>query len=206
MKEELKDIKNNIEIMNLIKYCQGYIKLVNPSFNRFRINTDPIEEKYLSTDILYQDSDEEDEFEINLKEFYENDPKNVPEEAKEEYGKQKELAQQLEQIKNRFNISEYTKQVNLNFGYFKVEVPEPEIDEFSEDDTEEDKPKKKKSDIYPLFSLPIKVIADRQFSIKLKDVNIIPNIGFLFDVLGEEKFYEFADFINKQEIEGALRF
>ncbi len=53
--------------------------------------------------------------------------------------------------------------------------------------------------------MPIEILSDRKFSIKLQDTNIIPNIGFLFDVLGEEKFYEFADFINRQEIEGNLR-
>lgn len=207
MKEELKNIRSNIEIMNLIKYCQGYIKLVNPSFNRFRINTDALDEEYLSTEILYQGSGEEDTFEINFDEFYSYDPKKVPEEKQEEYEKQKELAQQLEEIKNRFKISEYTKQINLNFGYFKVEIPEPEIDEFSENESGETKirTKKKGDGIYPLFSLPIEIIADRKFSIKLQDVNVIPNIGFLFDVLGESKFYEFADFVNKQEIEGNLR-
>lgn len=204
MKEKLKNITSTIEIKNFIKYCQGYIKLVNPSFNRFRINTDPIDKKYLSPDILYNDYGEEDSFEFNFPEFYEFNPKNIPEGSKEEYEKQKELAQQLEQLKNRFKISEFTKQTNLNFGYFKVEIPESAVDEFSEDE-EEKEIKKKKDDIYPLFSLPIEIIAERKFFVKLQDVNIIPNIGFLYDVLGEEKFYEFADYVNRQEIDGNLK-
>lgn len=204
MKEELKNIHSDIEIMNFIRYCQGYIKLVNPSFSRFRVNSDAIDEKYLSTNLLYEIGEEEDTYEINLEEFYKYDPKKVPEEAKQEYEAQKELAQQLEEIKNRFKISEYTKQTNLNFGYFKVEIPEPEIDE-SEEDKESGRIKNKNNGIYPLFSLPVEIVADRKFSIKLQDNNITPNIGFLFDVLGEEKFYEFADFVNRLEVEGSLR-
>lgn len=205
MKKELENLKSNIEIMNLIKYCQGYIKLVNPSFNRFRITTDSIDSKYLSTNILNSGSGEEEDFEINLPEFYEYDPKDVPQDLKEEYDLQKSLALQLEQISNRFKISEYTKQINLNFGYFKVELPEPEIDEYSEDEEKAPVSKKIKNDVYPLFSIPIEITLGRKISIKLQDVNIIPNIGFLFDVLGEEKFYSFSDFINRQEIEGNLR-
>jgi len=206
MKEELENLKNDIKVNDLIKYCQGYIKLVNPSVNRFKVFTNPIDEKYLSPSILFSETeDESDTFEVNLSEFYQYEPKNLPDEVKEEYKKQKDLAQELEDIKNRFKISEYTKQINLNFGYFKVEIPEPDSEDFEDEEQKEQKSKKtKKADLYPLFALPIEITTDKKFFIKIIDDNVIPNIGFLFNVLGEDGFYEFADFVNKQEIEGNL--
>lgn len=196
---------STISLKNLLKYCLGYVKLINPSLSRYKLSTDPIDETILSPDELFAfNPNEEAEILLNLKEFYELNPKDLTDENKEAYLKQKSLALKLEEIKNKFKVDEYTKQINLNFGYFKVEVPEDE--NIAEEDQENSKPKtRSKNDIYPLFSIPVEItFTNNKYYLGILDHNVIPNIGFLQDVLKEETYFDFVDFISQLEIDGQL--
>lgn len=191
-------------ITDLLKYCLGYIKLINPASARLKLFTDPLDEPIFNTSFMFDlNPSEETNLLINLKEFYELNPKDVTEEIEVTYLKQKSLAIRLEEIKNKYKVDEFTKQITLNFGYFKVEIPaETDIEE----DTEE-QPKKNKqgNNHFPLFSIPVEILLrDNKYYLNILDQNIIPNLGFLQDVLGEESYFDFADFVNQIEIGGNL--
>lgn len=190
-------------ISDLLKYCLGYIKLINPASARLKLFTDPLDEAIFNTSFMFDlNPAEETSLLINLKEFYEINPKDVTEEIEATWLKQKSLAVRLEEIKNKYKVDEFTKQITLNFGYFKVEIPEEtEIEE----ELEEQSKKKKQGDHFPLFSIPVEIqLRDNKYYLNVLDQNIIPNLGFLQDVLGEESYFDFADFVNQIEIGGSL--
>lgn len=190
-------------ISDLLKYCLGYIKLINPASIRFKLSTDALDETIFDTSFMFNlNPAEETSLLINLKEFYELNSKDVTQEVEATYLKQKSMAIKLEEIKNKYKVDEYTKQVTLNFGYFMVEVPEEtEIEE----DLDEQPKKRKQSNHFPLFSIPIEIqLRDNKYYLNVLDQNILPNLGFLQDVLGEESYYDFSDFVNQIEIEGNL--
>lgn len=191
------------KIKDLLKYCLGYIKLINPASARLKLFTDPLDETIFNTSFMFDlNPAEETSLLINLKEFYEINPKDVTEEIEATWLKQKSLAVRLEEIKNKYKVDEFTKQITLNFGYFKVEIPEEtEIEE----ELEEQPKKKKQGDHFPLFSIPVEIqLRDNKYYLNILDQNVIPNLGFLQDVLGEESYFDFADFVNQIEIEGSL--
>jgi len=200
-------MNNKVSLKNLINYCFGYIKLVNPSFNRFRIYTEPIDDKYLSTSIINNPDFVEDSIlPLEFEDFYEKDQSTelLDGEIENEYLKQRELVLKINEIKDKYIINEYTKQINLNYGYFKLEVYEPNIDDLLEEEILKQE-KKLIIDKYPLFSIPIEIINERnRYYIKFLDANLIPNLGFLQDILGQNRFYEFVGFINKMELDGKL--
>lgn len=199
------DISKNSSpnISDLLKYCLGYIKLINPAAARLKLFTDPLDETIFDTSFMFNlNPAEETSLLINLKEFYEINPKDVTELVEATWLKQKSIALRLEEIKNKYKLDEFTKQVTLNFGYFKVEIPE---DTEIEEDEEEEQKKKKQGDHFPLFSIPVEIqLRDNKYYLNILDQNIIPNLGFLQDVLGEESYFDFADFVNQIEIEGSL--
>lgn len=197
---------SEIKIGNFIKYCQEYIKLTNPSLNRFQVYTDPIKEEYLSMSIIFSSADcgsYDEPISINLPVFYEYTPQNIPEEFQEEYNVQKKLAQNIDSIQNKFQINEYTKQVTLNFGFFKIEtVEENEIEQEDGSMVTEQKNKVEKK---ALFLLPIEIISGKKISIKILEDRVIPNTSFLYNILGEKRYYEFLDEINQSEEGGKFK-
>ncbi|MEK7508469.1 MAG: hypothetical protein AAB568_01290 [Patescibacteria group bacterium] len=89
---------NNLS--NFIKYCLGYVKLT-------RERTVLVQQKYsvsLPTDffgllgLLNGDTDEKIAEPIDLRTFYKYDPKDVPKEEIDDYKKEKELANKIEDI------------------------------------------------------------------------------------------------------------
>lgn len=189
----------------LLKYCLGYVKLINPAFSRYKVYTDPIDSEILDSNFLFTlDTNDNSSLLLNLKEFYGLNPKDLTDENKDKYLKQKELATKLEEIKNKYKVGEYTKQIILNFGYFYVEIPENQnlVDDISEND---ESPVKIKSDFHPLFSIPIEIdVKNGKYYLEILDQNVIPNLGFLQDLLGEDAYYEFSDFVNQLEINDDL--
>lgn len=179
------DINKNgsqTNISDLLKYCLGYIKLVNPSSARLKLFTDPLDESIFDTSFMFNlNPAEETSLLINLKEFYEINPKDVTEEVETTWLKQKSIALRLEEIKNKYKVDEFTKQVTLNFGYFKVEIPEET--EIQEDEEEQPK-KKKQGNHFPLFSIPVEIqLIDNKYYLNVLDQNLVPNLGFLQDVI-----------------------
>lgn len=185
---EIMQIKagEDYSLENFIKYCLGYIGLINPAFSRYRVFTEPLDGSVLDPEFIFNlDVNETDVLPINLTEFYGLNPNELNEETERAYFKQKALAQKIEEIKNKYKVNEYTKQITLNFGYFKVEIREDESLKEEEDDDEVKKPVKPISQYYPLFSLPIGIFLrnNKYYNIKLLDSNIMPNLGFLQNVL-----------------------
>lgn len=193
---------SHTNLRDLLNYSLGYIKLINPSFSRYRIFTETLTSDILDPTSIFSTEHQEDQILLHLNEFYELTPKELTEENREKYLAQKALAKKLEEIRNRYKIDEYTKQINLNFGYFNVEVPE-DINLADQDDEFNKSPKKQND--HPLFSIPIEItVINGKYYIHFLDQNITPNIGFLQNILQESSYYEFSDLINHLENESQL--
>jgi len=199
--------RNSLSLKNLLQYCLGYVKLINPALSRYKIFTDPINPDYLDSNSFFSlDLSSNSRLPLNLKEFYNINPKDLDEDNKAIYEEQKRLATKLEEIKNKHRIDEYTKQINLNFGYFTVEVPDTEsfVDGENADNTDENDIKYKIGE-FPLFFVPVDIVVlSTKYYLEILDNHIIPNIGFLHDVLGEDAYFEFSSFINQLEIDEKL--
>lgn len=199
------------ELSNYIKYCLGYVRIT-------REKTAVAQQKYsvnLPTEyfeligLLNGDTDGNLGELINLETFYKYDPKKVPKEEKEDYEKEKAFANKIEDIYNKYQNDQFTKQIVLNFGYFEVELPIEEngvLD--SEEDEEEIKEIKTKTDRYPLFSLPIKIEKDitksgvGKYYVYGVDPEVQVNIGVLESILGDDLYFQLLDEMGKYEIDG----
>ncbi|MDP3057078.1 MAG: AAA domain-containing protein [bacterium] len=204
---------NNLS--NFIKYCLGYIKLT-------RAHTILAQQKYsviLPAELfgllglLNGDTDEKIAELIDLKTFYKYDPKDVPKDEMDEYEKEKELANKIDDIYSKYKNDQYTKQIILSFGYFEIEIPiESNGDIISSEEQEEnveEKPVKTKIDRYPLFSLPVKIEQEfnkktgaKEYSIYFVDPEVQVNIGMLEPILGEDLYFQLLEEMGKYEIEG----
>lgn len=198
------DSKNSLSLKNLLQYCLGYVKLINPALSRYKIFTDPINADFLDPNSFFDlDLTTNSKLLLNLKEFYDINPKDLDEDNRTIYEEQKTLATKLEEVKNKHKIDEYTKQINLNFGYFTVEVPDTES--FVDGEGTENNDIKYKTGEFPLFFVPIDIVViNTKYYLEILDHHIIPNIGFLQDVLGEDAYFEFSSFINQLEIDEKL--
>ena len=195
------------ELTNFIKYCLGYVKLTRQrtiasqqrhkadlSGDYFDLN------KLLSLDI--EDSNGREL--INLKGFYSIDPNDVPENARVEWEKEKALANKIDEIYSKYKNSSFTKQVFINFGYFKIEIPFEPSDSTDEYDQEDVSETLLKVDKYPLFSMPVmiekEIIGDAaKYFLVPVDTDIQINIGILENVLGENSYYQLVEEIGKYE-------
>ncbi len=201
---------NNLS--NFIKYCLGYVKLT-------REHTVLAQQKYsvnLPTEffgllgLLNGDTDEKVGELIDLKTFYKYDPKDVPKDEIDEYEKEKELANKIDDIYSKYRNDQYTKQIILSFGYFEIEIPiESNGDIISPEEQEdtEEKPVKTKIDRYPLFSLPVKIEQEfnkktgaKEYSIYFVDPEVQVNIGMLEPILGEDLYFQLLEEMGKYEI------
>ncbi len=198
------------ELLNYIKYCLGYVRIT-------REKTTVTQQKYsvnLPTEyfelvgLLNGDTDGNLGELINLETFYKYDPKKVSKEEKEDYEKEKAFANKIEDIYNKYQNDQFTKQIVLNFGYFEVELPIEEngiLD--SEEDEEENKEIKTKIDRYPLFSLPIKIEKEisksgvGKYHVYAIDPEIQVNIGVLESILGDDLYFQLLDEMGKYEID-----
>jgi very-short-patch-repair endonuclease len=148
---------------------------------------------------------------INLETFYNYDPKKVPEEEQEQYEKEKEFANKIEDIYNKHKNDQFTKQVVLNFGYFEVELP-IETDDTVDLEAEEGMPPppKTKIDRYPLFALPVRIEKEitkagvGKYFIYALDPEVQVNIGALELILGEDLYFQLLEEMGKYEVEGQL--
>ena len=113
------------QLSNYIKYCLGYIKLTRErtvaAQQKDSVN---IAKKYFNLEGLLNGETDGNLGElVALETFYSYDPKKVPEEKKDEYTKEKELANKLDNIYQKFQNDPFTKQIIFSFGYFEIELP-----------------------------------------------------------------------------------
>lgn len=91
-------------LLNFIKYCLGYVKITREkrilSQQKYSVGL-PMEYFGLSG-LLNGDTDGKLDELINLKLFYKYDPKDVPENEIDSYEKEKELANNIEDIYNKY--------------------------------------------------------------------------------------------------------
>src|SRR3989338_4282245 len=104
-------------LLNFIKYCLGYVKLTRQrttlAQQRYSVNLPADFFELLK--LLNGNTDGEVAELINLETFYKYDPREVPEDEADNYEKEKELANKIENIYNKYRNDQYTKQVILSF-------------------------------------------------------------------------------------------
>ena len=124
-----------MELTDYIKYCLGYINLTRrKALSDQQKNSAIIPKEHFSLlGLLNGDLDGNVAEPILLNTFYALDPKNIPQEQKVQYEKEKQLANKIEDIYNAYRNDQFTKQVILSFGYFEIELPIVPDDEQPED-------------------------------------------------------------------------
>jgi len=202
-------------LSNFIKYCLGYVKLTRERtvFAQQKYSVNLPGEYFGLAGLLNGDVDEKLGELVDLKTFYKYDPKDVPEEELDNYEKEKELANKIDDIYSKYRNDEYTKQITLSFGYFEVEIPiennsDVILSEEQEEDAE-DKTIKTKIDRYPLFSLPVKIEQEfnrktgaKEYSVYFVDTEVQVNIGILEPMLGEDLYFQLLGEMGGYEMAG----
>ena len=202
-------------LANFIKYCLGYIKLTRqPSFLSQTKSAVKLPEYCFDLkELLESETNENIGKLINLETFYSFDPKNIPEEVRKRYNKEKTIAKKIDEIYNKGRNDPYTKQIVFSFGYYEIEVPieEEKIElrpDYLEGENENREPAAK-IDRFPLFSLPINIkkVSEKgaaKYFIKPIDTEIQVDINILADILGEDRYYELIEKFGKYEVKGDL--
>lgn len=202
-------------LVNFIKYCLGYVKVTRErtvaAQQKYSVNLP--EEYFELIGLLNGDTDGNVGELINLETFYAYDPKEVPKTKIELYEKEKEFANKVEDICNKYRNDQFTKEIIFNFGYFEIEIPiATNSDTFDLEDNEEEEAKsiRKKIDRFPLFALPVrieKVISKSgvgKYYIYAVDPDVQVNIAMLESILGEDLYFQLLEEMGKYEIEGRL--
>lgn len=202
------------DLLNFIKYCLGYVKLTRDRTfaSQQRLSVNLPKEHFGLVGLLNGETDGNLGESINLETFYKYDPKDVPEESEAQYEIEKEFANKIEDIYNKYRNDQFTKQVIFNFGYFEIELPvinENDIEVANGTPEEEVEPAKTKIDRYPLFSLPVRIEKDNKdgvgrYYIYSVDPEVQVNIAMLQDILGEDLYFQLLEEMGKYEVEGRL--
>ena len=203
-------------LANFIKYCLGYVKLTRERtvVAQQKYSVELPKEHFGLLGLLNGDIDGGIGELINLDTFYSYDPKEVPKSKKEQYEKEKELANKIEDIYNKYRNDQFTKQIVFNFGYFEIEIPiesnSDTVDLENGEEVEEAAPLKTKIDRYPLLALPIKIEKEiskggvGKYYAYSVDPDIQVNIGMLESILGQDLYFQLLEEMGKYEIEGRL--
>ena len=98
-------------LSNYIKYCLGYIKITKEKTilaqQKYSVNLPA--EFFGLRDLLNGDTDDKIGELINLKTFYKYDPKDIPEKELKQYEYEKELANKIEDIYNKYRDRKSTR-------------------------------------------------------------------------------------------------
>lgn len=201
-------------MLNFIKYCLGYVKLTRQrgflAQQKYAVN---LPQEYLGLQGLLNGGTDDSLGElINLETFYSYDPKKVPENKRGKYEQEKELANEIEEIYNKYRNDQFTKQIIFSFGYFEIEIPiEVEAEEVSieAEESEETAAPRTRIDRFPLFSIPVKIEKEFErgvgkYLLYFIDQEVQVNIGLLEPVLGEDLYYQLVDELGRYEIDGKL--
>lgn len=187
----------------------GYVKLTQKRtlVSQQKYSLELPEEYFNLAGLLNGDLDGELGEMVNLELFYSLDPKEVTEEQKKQYKKEKEIANQIHEIYSKYQNDQFTKQIVFSFGYFEIEIPIEEDEEEAPDALEEEtviKPKSK-IDRFPLFSIPINIETDKgKYILYFGDPEIQINISFLEPILGEDLYYQLISEISDYELDNKL--
>ncbi len=200
-----------MNLANFIKYCLGYVKLTKQrSFFSQQKNSLELDKEQLNLEnLLNGDADGQLAEIINLDTFYSNDPKNISEDEEEKYLEEKNLANKIEEIYNKFRNDQFTKEISLNFGYFEIELTLDNVSEEGQDEVVQEK--EVKIDKYPLFSLPVKIEKQIEngigkYYLYYLDQEIKVNLSVLEKIFEEsdksDLFYQLLEKIGEDEVQG----
>ncbi|MBI3984424.1 MAG: hypothetical protein HY344_00565 [Candidatus Levybacteria bacterium] len=200
-----------MNLTNFVKYCLGYVKLTKQrSFFSQQKNSLELDKDQLNLEgLLNGEADGQLAEIINLKTFYSNDPKNISGEEEEQYLKEKNLANKIQEIYNKFRNDQFTKEIAINFGYFEIELTLDNVNE--EDQDVEIQEKEVKISKYPLFSLPVKIETQIEngiykYYLYYSDQEIKVNLNVLEKLFDEnnkaDTFYQLIEKIGEEEIQG----
>lgn len=201
-----------LSLSNFVKYCLGYIKLTKKNNRLSRAGDSLIlSNKYvdlrriLSCDVEDVNITKNDDCSIKFDVFYKYYPKEVPEEVLELYEKEKEIAQKIDELHNKYRNEQYTKQIVLQFGCFEIELQNELVvcDKIINDQVVN----KFKIEQCRIFSLPVKIEKKiekdiAKYYISPIDTEVQVDIHLLESVLGEDKYLEIISRMGKYDIEG----
>lgn len=205
----------NGNLVNFIKYSLGYVRLTRQktalSQRKYSVSLSP--DTFSLLGLLNGEEDGNLSELIDLKSFYVYDPNDVPDEERDSYEKEKELANKIDDIYSKYRNDPYTKQIILNFGYFEIEIPlDTDGDVVVADEQgEEIEEVKSKIERHPLFSLPIRI--EKEFDKQAEawkyyaysvDPEIQVNIGILEPILGEDLYFNLLEEFGEYEVDGRL--
>ena len=206
------------KLTNFIKYCLGYVRLTQgrtiASQQKYSVNLP--KEHFSIAGLLNGDADGSLAEMVNLETFYSYDPKEVPKTKLEQYVKEKDLANKIEDIYNKYRNDQFTKQIIFSFGYFEIELPvESDADiltlENGDNDENEDLfSKQVKVDRYPLFTMPVKIEKEiskqgvGKYHVLAVDPEVQVNIAMLEPILGEDLYFQLLEEMGKYEMDGRL--
>jgi len=109
---------NNLQ--NFIKYCLGYVKITRErtTLSQQKNSVELLPEYFGLLGLLNGNADGKLGELINLATFYKYDPKDIPETELENYKKEKDFANKIEDIYNKNRNDQYTKQVIFKLRFF----------------------------------------------------------------------------------------
>lgn len=204
----------NYSLSNFVKYCLGYIKLTRKNNRVSRLDDSlMLSDKYLDlNEILLYDLDDENIAKksgcpIKFDVFYKYYPKEVPEEVLGLYEKEKEIAQKIDELHNKYRNEQYTKQILLQFGCFEIELP-IENDVVEHDNKINDQVLNQfKIEYCRIFSLPVKIEKKIEkdigrYYISPIDTEVQVDIQILESLLGDDLYFQIISMMGKYEVDG----
>jgi superfamily I DNA and/or RNA helicase/very-short-patch-repair endonuclease len=197
------------KLQNFVKYCLDYIKLTERKYFEIQIrNAFKLPNKIFDFKKFISQEDEEKEI-VNLQIFYNYSALNVPNDLKNTYEEEREIAKKLEDIYNKVKNDPFTKQGIVNFGYYEIFIPNLE-DNISEieiqeeylltDSNNDSNTKHSQINYFPLFSIPIKILKENDQYYINRSENIEVNLSFLSKILKQENYYNLINEINEEEL------
>ena len=202
-----------INLQNYLKYCLGYLRITTkPVLRRQQDGSVTLPGKYFSLERFLLEDDLVQE--VDLPTFSDLSPLDLDkqsEEVRADYEEQKSLANAIEALHNKFKNDEFTKELKLNFGFYKISLPQPELEEVQVDGEEKKfAPADGKEPIYqPLFSVPVSIERyalkkSTGYKLAIFDTNLQVLLAPLESVLGEALYYDAIEEIGKLEVSGDL--
>lgn len=191
-------------LSNYIKYCLDYLRIQNASLRP--VDYLDLEKSYFDVETYLSTAEPEAKiiFEI-LNKFT---PENVPDELKEDYQKEKVLAQNIEKLISAQKNDEYTKEIIVRFGKinFSVEDGEAQKIKGKSKRTEENVAAGRTEYTHYLFYARIAVeFSGKNYLITPADDKVFYDLGIFENLFpNEDIYYDLLKKFGNTERDGAL--
>ncbi|MEI6478176.1 MAG: AAA domain-containing protein [bacterium] len=203
---------SEINLQNYLKYCLGYLRLTTrPILRRSQDSSVTLPGKYFSLERFLIEDDLVQEVDLpTFNEFSPLDLEKQSEEIRVAYEEEKKLAMSIEALHNKFKNDEFTKELKLNFGFYRVSLPQPENEALEVEEGNKETLKEESGPIYqPLFSIPVSIERyplkkSTGYKLAIFDTNLQVLLSPLEAVLGEALYYDAIEEIGKLEVSSEL--